>query len=100
MPKKAQQQVITANRLTDGVVVFRAADGQWTTDFAKAAVYEGTPLETALAEAMAQEATEVVGPYAFPLSDAETRPDHLRERIRATGPTVRPDLARPLSETA
>ena len=30
--------VITANRLTDGVVVFQTADGGWSEDFNRAAV--------------------------------------------------------------
>ena len=35
--------VITANRLGDGAVVYRSADGRWTKDLAAAAVVTTTP---------------------------------------------------------
>ena len=35
--------VVTANRLGDGAVVYRSADGSWTKDLAAAAVVTTTP---------------------------------------------------------
>jgi hypothetical protein len=42
-------------------------------------------------------ARRVVGPYAFEVTLGDTGPQAIsqRERIRARGPSVRPDLARP-----
>jgi len=91
-------RMITANRLSDGVVVFQDASGAWTEDFNHAALL---PDEGALAAALlrAQQSAgnnEVVEPYAI---DLESRAGHftpkaLREAIRASGPTVRRDLGK------
>lgn len=90
--------VITANRLADGVVVFLSPDAGWTEDFNLAEVLpdaEATKAATARAlEAVSR--NEVVDVYAFPV---ETRngvvvPKALREAIRASGPTVRRDLGK------
>lgn len=90
--------MITANRLSDGVVVFQDAAGAWIEDFHRAAVL---PDEAAKAAALArakqsETANEVIEPY---LIDLETRAGHLvpkalREAIRASGPTVRRDLGK------
>jgi hypothetical protein len=90
--------MITANRLGDGVVVFQDARGAWTEDFHAAAVLADKQAQTtALAVAKESEArNEVIDPYWI---DVESRGSHfvpkaLREAIRATGPTVRPDLGK------
>jgi hypothetical protein len=90
--------MITANRLSDGVVVFQDADGAWIEDFNHAALLSD---EDALAAALslAQQSAannEIVEPYAI---DLESRAGHLtpkalREAIRASGPTVRRDLGK------
>ncbi len=90
--------MITANRLSDGLVVFLDAAGAWTEDFHAGVVLTEEAAKTqALAEA-AKAAAEnvVVEPYWI---DLETRAGHLvpkalREAIRATGPTVRSDLGK------
>jgi len=90
--------MITANRLSDGVVVFRDARGAWIEDFNRAALLldEGA-LATALELARQSAANnEVVEPYAI---DLESRAGHfapkaLREAIRASGPTIRLDLGK------
>lgn len=88
---KFAPQAVTANRLSDGLVVFLAADGGWSTGIGDAAVAPGGPEADALlarAEADADRAV-VVGPYLIALEDAETRtPAVYRERIRAFGPSV------------
>jgi Protein of unknown function (DUF2849) len=90
-------EVITANRLIDGIVVFQAADG-WVEDFAHAEVYEDAEAtKAALALAKQDEVHNlIVEPYAIVV---ETRSGHyapkaLREAIRAAGPTIRPDLGK------
>ncbi len=90
--------VITANRLTDGVVVFQTADGAWSEDFNRAAV-QADPQATAgaLARAQGDEAANlVVDAYAVPVEERNGHfaPKALREAIRAAGPTNRRDLGK------
>ena len=90
-------QIITANRLTDGIVVFlgpqgwveRLVDGTVLSDKASAA--------TALARAKGDEANDiVVEPYVIDVVDRNgaAAAKHLREVIRAAGPTIRRDLGK------
>ena len=90
--------MITANRLSDGVVVFQDAVGGWSEDFHCGAVFSDEGAKSAaLARAQQSEIDcEVVGPYAI---DIESRNGHfvpkaLREAIRASGPTTRRDLGK------
>ena len=90
--------VITANRLSDGVVVFQTADGAWSEDFNRAAVL-ADPQATADALARAKRdeiANLVVDPYAVPVEErnGHVGPKALREAIRAAGPTNRRDLGK------
>lgn len=81
-------KAITANRLTDGRVIYRAANGQWVSDITQAEQLDDTVADARLAEAEA-EAGIAVGPY---LIDIEaSRPGGQkwrRETIRLTGPTT------------
>ena len=81
---------ITANRLADGVVVYRTADGGWTTRIAEAAVATTAPAASELLAAAVAEDGIVVGPYVAPVgldADGHAQPGNLRERIRVDGPT-------------
>ena len=88
-------QVMTANRLRDGEVVFLTRSGEWNEKIDEA-VLALEPQATAALEARAKDdekATLVTGSY---LSDAERRDGrvraaHIRERMRTLGPTVRLD---------
>ena len=88
-------QVVTANRLTDGIVVFRAPGGRWVEFLKDADLIEGkAAVEAALAsgnESVAR--NEVVDVFAFDvtMTPAGPQPTHIRDRIRANGPTVYPD---------
>ena len=90
--------VITANRLTDGVVVFQTIDDSWTEDFIRAAVLlDPQATASALARAKQDEANNiVVDPYAIVVEErnGHLAPKALREAIRATGPTIRRDLGK------
>lgn len=91
-------QVLTANRLHDGEVVYLAADGAWVEDLDAASIL-ATPAEGEAALAKGAEAErnqEVVHPYLFAVVDAVAplRPVKKREIIRAAGPTVRTDLGK------
>jgi hypothetical protein len=90
--------VITANRLTDGVVVFQTAEKAWSEDFNRAAVL-ADPQATADALALAKrdEASNlVVDAYVVPVEErnGHIAPKALREAIRAAGPTNRRDLGK------
>jgi hypothetical protein len=90
--------VITANRLTDGVVVFQAVDDSWTEDFNRATVsLDPQATADALKRAKQDEANNiVVDPYAVAVEErnGHLAPKALREAIRAAGPTIRRDLGK------
>jgi hypothetical protein len=90
--------VITANRLSDGVVVFQTAGQAWSEDFNRAAVL-ADPQATAgaLARAKEDEASNlIVDAYAVAVEERNGHfaPKALREAIRAAGPTNRRDLGK------
>jgi hypothetical protein len=95
-PEKGQ--VLTANRLRDGLAVFLTRSGDWSETIDDAAV----ALEPQAAKGLENRGAEaerdclVTGPYLF---DAErlngrVRASHIRERMRTLGPTVRLDLGK------
>jgi hypothetical protein len=96
--------VITANRLTDGLVVFQTVDGRWTEDFNRAAVLpDPQATADALKRAKEDEANNiVVEPYAIAVEErnGHLAPKALREAIRAAGPTIRRDLGKQASGQA
>ena len=84
--------VVTANRLTDGIVVYLAASGGWTEELARARV-AGSEAETKALEAEADKAVkarEVVSVYPMEVSMDDGAPVALsvRERIRAAHRTT------------
>jgi hypothetical protein len=83
--------VVTANRVGDGAVVYRSADGSWTTRLDAAAVAtDPTTARTMIAAATADD-LRAVGPYIAPVElteSGERRPGNLRELIRLSGPTI------------
>jgi Protein of unknown function (DUF2849) len=83
--------VITANRLGDGAVVYRTADGKWSGILDEAAVVTTAPAAAGLLTAAMAEDTAAVGAYIAPVmlsSDGRPLPGNLRESIRYKGPTV------------
>ncbi len=95
----APTQVVTANRLSDGVVVYLDEAGGWTERLGAAAALSGAEaLAAAIETAKRAEADQiVVEPYPIDVArdGASLRPLRLRERIRAEGPTIHPELWRP-----
>ena len=88
-------QALTANRLSDGEVVYLAAGGAWVERLESAHVL-ATPAEGESALRVGQEAErtqQVVHAYLFDITP-ERRPVKMREIIRAAGPTVRQDLGK------
>ncbi len=104
MTTSEQGHVMTANRLRDGDVVFLTRAGVWSEKIDDA-VLALEPQAAAALESRAAtdvEATLVTGPYLFEATRVEgkIRADHIRERIRTLGPTVRLDLGKQAEGTA
>ncbi len=91
-------QVISANRLVDGLVVYMTGGGGWSERIADAQAVTGKEVgEVAMAAArVAEEARIIVEPYLIDIdeSSGERRPTRYRELIRAKGPTVRLDIGK------
>src|SRR5512143_528812 len=88
-------QMIIANRLTDGRVVFLAPGEQWSTAIATGAVIDDDAEAQRLLEVAKshQARCVVIDPILIEVRvDAgQVRPTEIREVIRAFGPTVRTD---------
>lgn len=94
----------TANRLTDGEVVWLGANGKWV-ETVDAALVVKTEAERAEAAAIADKSDAdnyVVEPYSIDVAveAGSVVPTKFRERIRASGPTVRMDLGKQAQQTA
>jgi len=92
MAKTFKPQIVSANRLTDGAIVFLRADDGWSSSLDEAWFVED---ETALAAALARAQTDakdnaVVAIEAFEVRRTEKGvvPERLRDRIRVNGPTI------------
>ncbi len=81
--------VVTANRLSDGAVIYRAAVGGWTTRLEAAAVVTTAQAAKDLLAAANLDDIEAVGAYVAPVEIVGDRiePGNLRELIRVGGPT-------------
>lgn len=94
--KPKGQQIVAANHLLTGQVVYLTAEGDWSTDPAGAQFAETKEDAAALLErGRAGEAgNRIVGPelIAAERRDGKPWPTRNREVIRALGPTVREDL--------
>ena len=97
-----QPQVLTANRLRDGDVVYWN-DGIWIEMFAKAQIFaDKAAADAALAAAQAFVTDRiVVNPYLFPVREEEGRIRAVEEReiVRSEGPSVRRDLGKQALES-
>ena len=85
-------KALTANRLTDGEVVFWSGE-RWIGRFGQARFFDDEQAAEA-AEAHAKtRTTELVDPYLIEVAsvDGGFAPVSYRERIRALGPTNKPD---------
>lgn len=97
MAKAAALQVLTANRLRDGEVVYWRG-GDWADSLRDADISEDEAEAKRALEAAARFVTwrVVVNPYLFAVArdEAGVHPIEERERIRAAGPTIRRDLGK------
>ena len=81
--------VVTANRLSDGAVIYRAAVGGWTAQLADALVVRTVEAAKGLLAAAIADDLGAVGSHVAPVEIIGDRiePGNLRERIRVAGPT-------------
>ena len=89
-------QVVTANRLRDGVIVWLTVANTWSEDFVESKPLRDEAEAKAALDAAAVDvkARLVVGPYLAEVEESAEglQPLSARERIRATGlPTIAPD---------
>lgn len=96
-------QIATANRLTDGIVVFLGYDGEWTRHIDDARIAERDD-DIAEMRIEAEAEPSVVGAYltvADVVLTGESRrtivPKSYKERIRAFGPSIHPAFAKKLA---
>jgi hypothetical protein len=89
-------QMIIANRLRDGAVVFLAPGEGWDTEIAAGTVIEAEAEAGRLMAVAKRHESEcqVIDPQLIDveIKDGKPRPTAIREAIRAFGPTVRTDL--------
>ncbi len=83
--------IVTANRTSDGVVIYRTAAHGWSIQLSEAAVvHTADDARTLLAEAVADD-VGAVGAYIAPVQladDGIVIPGNLREHIRRDGVTI------------
>jgi hypothetical protein len=83
-------QIASANRLSDGLVVFLDDTGQWTPRIDRAALARDKRAAEILLQRAQTEASSVVEPYLVAMTEEEDgrlEPLSLREKIRASGLT-------------
>ena len=88
-------QLVTANRLRDGIAVFLTRAGTWSETIDESALALEPKAAAALEVRARQDeaSTLVTGAYLIDAErrDGRSRAAHIRERMRALGPTVRLD---------
>lgn len=82
--------VLSANRLTDGSVVYLTPASEWSNRIADAKVFSEGEREHALRSGQEAETNNLVVAYyeVAVTTTAPFQPNRLRERIRGYGPTV------------
>jgi len=89
------RQIISANDLLDGHVVYLTANGGWTGEPGNAVIAENAEdASILLATAEAQQAL-IVGPYLVDIEPGLGTPEPVlfREKLRVTGPSMRSDTS-------
>jgi hypothetical protein len=91
-------KILAANRLRDGEAVWFSTERGWVRRIAEAEIALDKEAEERLAAAgqAGKRDNEIVDPELIDIEIVEgsVRPIRLRERIRAAGPTIRPDLGK------
>jgi len=82
--------VVTANRTSDGVVIWRTGAKGWSTDLADAAIVRSAEDARALLAESIDDDLGAIGAYIAPveLKNGKVVPGNLRESIRVKGLTI------------
>jgi len=83
--------MLIANRLGDGLVVFRAPDGSWVESIEDGALVDDEASGELLEAGRIDEQNNlIIDPnlIAVGLQSGKRRPEQIREAIRAAGPTI------------
>ena len=96
--QKSELNVITANRLRDGVVVFWSDAGKWSEEIHQAEIAQDGEWIAYLTKVgeVAEARNIIVDPYLVAVRRNENaiEPLHIREKFRTLGPSVRTDLGK------
>ena len=102
--KRDIRQVLTANTLRDGLVVFMTDGAAWSPWIEDAAIVttKDAALELEGKGNIAAKANHVVGPYLIDVIEENGRPRAalIREHLRCLGPSVRKDLGKQAERAA
>jgi hypothetical protein len=89
--KITRPSVVTANRTRDGVVIYRTAAKDWSTDLSEAAIVRAADEARALLAESVADDLGAIGAYIAPVEigdDGKIEPGNLREQIRRSGVTI------------
>jgi hypothetical protein len=87
----AGPSIVTANRTSDGVVIYRTAANSWSTSLPDAAIVRTVEEARALLAESVADDVGAVGPYIAPVEikdGGKVKPGNLREHIRLKGVTI------------
>lgn len=90
MARKFVPQIITANDLFEGDVIYLKADGTWARDIAESHIAHSPEDVEALLDVAKGQPASVVGAYAMQIetdADGNPAPNHFREEFRTRGPS-------------
>ena len=83
--------MVTANRTSDGIVIYRTARQNWSADLADAAIVRSSDDARALLAESVADDLGAVGAYIAPVEigdGGKIEPGNLREQIRRSGVTI------------
>lgn len=90
-----QLRALTANDLASGEVVFLSEDG-WVASYGEAVIFEDDASAEAALDSAKAAVNTLADPYLIDVAavDGFPVPTSYRERIRALGPTIHPDMGK------
>jgi hypothetical protein len=90
MSRQFKPQIVTANDLFEGDVVYLTAENGWSRFHAEAAIAKDAEMAEAMIETAKSQPGRIVGPYLATVevdADGAPRPSHFRETFRTCGPS-------------
>lgn len=90
MARKFVPQIITANDLFEGDVIYLTQTGSWSRDIADAHIANSPEQVETMLETTKSQAGQIVGAYAMNIEadeNGKAAPAHFRETFRTRGPS-------------